>query len=138
MNLDTSQLKAFEAELRRSPRVVRDGVRPVIAKASLNIKNDWNDSFRQSRSFKGIAGSVSYDTKVTRDGIEAEVGPDKSRHPGLAGPPKTRPAAPMANIAHFGGARGGGGTVPDPQKHLDDEEPRLIKAMGDVISKAIR
>ena len=59
MNLDISQLKAFEAELRRSPQIVRDGVRPVIAKASLNIKNDWNDSFRQSRSFKGIAGSVS-------------------------------------------------------------------------------
>ena len=137
MNLDTSQLKAFEAELRRSPKTVRDGVRPVIAKGALNIKNDWNDSFRQSRSFKGIAGAVTYDTKVTRDGIEAEIGPDKDRHPGLAGPPTTRPAAPLANIAHFGGARGGG-TVPDPRTHLDAEEPRLIKAMGDVISKAIR
>lgn len=127
MNIDTSQLKAFEAELRRSPQIVRDGVRPVIAKGALNIKNDWNASFRQSRSFKGIAGAVTYDTKVTRDGVEAEIGPDKARHPKGA----------LANIAHFGGARGGG-TVPDPRTHLDAEEPRLIKAMGDVISKAIR
>ena len=43
----------------------------------------------------------------------------------------------MANLAIFGGARGGG-TVPDPQKHLDAEEPRIVKAMGDVIRKAIR
>lgn len=127
MNLDTSQLKAFEAELRRSPQIVRDGVRPVMQKGALNVKDDWNDSFRQSRSFKGIAGAVTYDTKVTRDGIEAEIGPDKSSHPKGA----------LANIAHFGGARGGG-TVPDPRTHLDAEEPRLIKAMGDVISKAIR
>lgn len=137
MNIDASALRAFEAELRRSPQIVREGVRPVIQKGALNVKNDFNASFRESRSFKGVAGSVSYDTKVTRDGVEAEIGPDKGRHPGASGPPKAKPAAPLANIAIFGGARGGG-SVPDPQKHLDAEEPKLIKAMGDVIGRAIR
>lgn len=134
---DASELKAFAAELARSPEIVRAEIRPVVKKASLNVKNDYNDSFRESESFKGVAGSVNFETRETGDGVEAEIGPDKDRYPGIPGPGRTRPAAPIANIAIFGGARGGG-TVPDPQKHLDAEEPRIVKAMGDVIRKAIR
>lgn len=137
MTFDPSELRRFEAALRRAPEILKGEVRPVVKKASLNVKNDFNDSFRGSRHFKGVAGSVNFETRETGDGIEAEIGPDKSRYPGIPGPGRTRPAAPIANIAIFGGARGGG-TVADPQKHLDAEAPRLAKAMGDVIRKAIR
>lgn len=137
MTFDASDLDAFAAELRRAPATLRREAEAVVKKGALNIKGDFNDSFRGSPHFKGVAGSVNFDIKIDGDSIEAEVGPDKDRYPGVPGKGRTRPAAPMANLAIFGGARGGG-TVPDPQKHLDAEEPRIVKAMGDVIRKAIR
>lgn len=136
--IDASDLEAFAAELTRSPEIVQEGVRPVVQKGALNIKSDFNDSFRESESFKGVAGSVNFDTAVTRDGVEAEIGPDRGRYPGLSGPAKARPAAPLAGIAIFGGARGGGRSVPDPQKHLDAEESKFIAALDAVVRRALR
>lgn len=136
MQIDTSELDRLAADLGRIPAKVAKGIAPIVRKGALNVKNDWNDSFRESESFKGIAGSVNFETKVSGDGHEAEIGPDKGKHPGLSGPPRSRPAAPLANIAHFGGARGGG-TVEDPQKHLDAEAPRFVKALTDLIGDAL-
>lgn len=126
----------FAAELLAvGPKMVA-GSRAVVQKGALNVKNDFNDSFRESSSFKGVAGSVNYDTKFTPSGVAAEIGPDKDRYPGIPGPGRTRPAAPIANIAVFGGARGGG-TVPDPMKHLDTEAPKIEAAMSALLGKAL-
>lgn len=138
MRIDASDFDDFARELERVAPEVAKGVRPVVQKGALNVKQDWNDAFRESTHFKGIAGSVNYDTKISVDGVEAEIGPDRGKFPGLAGKPKTRPAAPLAGIAHFGGARGGGGSIDDPQKFLDDEAPRFEKALNDLIDEALR
>lgn len=121
--------------LAAGPKVIA-GSRAVVQKGALNVKNDFDDSLSESPYFKGVGGSVTFDTKVTSDGVEAEIGPDKSRHWGTPGPGKSRPAAPLANIAIFGGAHGGG-TVPDPQKHLDTEAPKFEAAMNALLGKAL-
>ena len=38
-----------------------------------------------------------------------------------------------ANIAYFGGARGGGGTVADPKTALDAEIPNFEAQLADIL-----
>lgn len=128
MFIDASDAIAFAAKLAASPVAVRAGVQPVVAKGSLNIKNDWNAALSSSTHFRAAtAGTVTYDVKPSLGGVEAEIGPDKDRHPRAA----------LANIAHFGGARGGGGTVADPQTFADKEAPKFESALGQIIERTL-
>lgn len=136
MSFDASELSTFAAELGAAGDGVRRGVNGVVFKGATNVKSAFNESFWDSKYFRGVGGSVDFDIEVTADSIEAEIGPNKDRHWGTPGPGKSRPAAPLANIAIFGGARGGG-TVDDPQKHLDAEEDGFIRALGDVVDRLL-
>lgn len=138
ISIDTSGFDAYAGDLKLAVAEIGAEIPKVVGRGALNVKNEWNKAFWDSEHFKGIGGTVSYDTKVTAQFVEAEVGPDKERHPGLPGPPRAKRAAPLANIAHFGGANGGGGTVADPQTFLDHEEPRLLAALDAMIGKALR
>lgn len=126
-DIDCSAFDTYAGDLLAAARKVEDGLPGVVGKGALNVKNEWNAAFAASPSFKGIAGSVGYDTRATREFVEAEIGPNKAR----------RKAAALANIAHFGGANGGGGTIADPQTFLDDEAPNFVKALGDLIGEAL-
>ncbi len=125
MEIDTSELDRLAAELGQAPAKVAKGIAPVVRKGSLNIKNQLTEEMRGSRSFKGAA-DMSFETKASGDGFEAEIGPRSD--PGRAGN--------LANIAYFGGATGGG-TVPDPRGALDDEAPRFVKALEDIVRDAL-
>lgn len=127
IDIDTSGFDAFAGDIRAAVAEIGAGIPKVIGRGALNVKNDWNDAFRGSTHFKGVAGTVTYDTRQGQGWAEAEIGPDKSRHPRAA----------LANIGHFGGANGGGGTVADPQTFLDAEEPKLTNALEDLIDKAL-
>lgn len=135
--VDASDALRTAAQLAASPAAVRAGVTPVVTKGAVQIKDEWNAAFRGSKSFRGISGSVNFDISQTAGGVEAEIGPDKERYWGTPGPGKTSPAAPLANIAHFGGARGGGGTVADPQTFADKEAPKFEAALGQIIERTL-
>jgi len=125
IEFDTSELNAFAADLTQAPAELDGKILPVVEKGALNIKNQLVSEMRSSKHFKGVAGGISYDIHggqmFGRGVIEAEIGPTKGS-PGS-----------LANIAYFGGARGGGGTVPDPQGALDAEIPKFEQALGDLI-----
>lgn len=123
LSIDASELRALAVDLGNVSAKVAKGARDVISKGALNVKNDWNDAFKGSRHFGHIGGAVSYDVTVTGSGVEAEVGVDRDRRPG----------APLAGIAHFGGARGGGGSIADPQTFLDAEAPALEKYLSEIV-----
>lgn len=106
-------LRAAAADL---PRLVR----PVVAKGALNVKTKLRSEASGSRHFR-LASFITYDTKETSSGAEAEIGPEK------------RGAGNLGNIAYFGGAHGGGGTLPDPQLAANEEAPRFEKAIGDIV-----
>lgn len=137
-DIDCSAFDDFAGDLRAAAEKVGKGIPGVVGHGALKVKNEWNQAFWDSEHFKGIGGTVSYDTRSGAGWVEAEVGPDKARHPGLPGPPKAVRAAPLANIAHFGGANGGGGTIADPQTFLDHEAPGFTKALGDLIDEALK
>lgn len=126
--VDASEFDRFAGDLESAVSRVVEGLPGVVSKGALNVKNEWNAAFAASESFAGVAGAVGYDTVTGGGGVEAQVGPNKAR----------RRAAALANIAHFGGANGGGGTVADPQVFLDNEAPKFVGAIESLIERSLR
>ena len=162
--IDTREIaelvQRFDEVAKATPRQVR----AVVMKGAQNVKNDWRKAIRESdfgrrgsggtarRAFfttpdgtvvplEGVpsrsggggnaAKSVTYD--ITRSGAggttyEAEIGPDRAKSP----------QARLLNIAHFGGANGGGGNLPDPSEFLKKEAPAFEKWMRDAVDGLLR
>lgn len=118
INIDTSEVRALAADMRGvAPRLGRD-VRAVVRKGGTNITNQLRDEMSSSTYFKGVTAAISFDE--IDGGYGVEVGPERGS-PGS-----------LANIAYFGGAYGGGGTVPDPQEALDAEADGFVRALADL------
>jgi hypothetical protein len=88
----------------------------VLKKGAQNVKEEMSADATDSEHFKGMAGSISYDSRYSIGTPRYEVGPDKGRRGGALG-----------NIAYFGTSRGGG--TLDIEKPLRNEEPRLTAAL---------
>lgn len=126
MSADASELHAFVAELGEVTPKVAAKVPGVVKRGANNIKQTMAADFSRSRSFGQIGPTVNYDVRMDSDGVEAEIGPDKRRR-----------AARLANIAYFGGANGGGGTVRDPDHALEAESSRFMKALSDLLGDVL-
>ena len=122
---DASELRDFAVDLGRiGPKVQRE-VKGVVEKGAHNIKTTMSEDFSRSTHFRQVGKTISYDVNETADGVEAEIGPNKHYR-----------SARLANIAYFGGSRGGGGTV-DVENGWRLEQPRFESALGKVIRDAI-
>lgn len=114
---------AADAELRQLStnlgRVAGDAVKDVDAvlkKGVQNIKTEMQADASASEHFKGMAGSITYESYYLPGRARYVVGPDKSRRGGALG-----------NIYYFGTSRGGGSG--DIDKPLRSEEPRTMSAL---------
>jgi hypothetical protein len=94
----------------------------VLKKGAQNIKTEMVADATASEHFKGMAGSISYESRYGIGTPRYEVGPDKSRRGGALG-----------NIYYFGTSRGGG--TGDIEKPLRAEEPRLTSALDALAEK---
>lgn len=106
-------------------RVAGDAVKDVdavIQKGALNIKKEMAYSAVWSKHFKGMAGSISYDSHYLPGRVRYVIGPDKNRRGGALG-----------NIAYFGTSRGGG--TLDIDQPLQSESPRTMRALADLLDK---
>lgn len=122
-SVDTSELSAFADDLERAAATVTARVVPVMSRAGLNVKRQLVAEMAASPSFRGIAGSISYDTATRRNDVEVEVGPDTERRGGS-----------LANIAYFGSpSQAGGATVPDPLLAAEAELPALERYLAGVL-----
>lgn len=93
----------------------------VVGKAAVNVKKTMREDAARSRHFK-FAQHIGYD-HYTLDGtgLTAQVGA------------QSRGAGNLAHIAYFGGARGGGGSVRDPQQAALAEAPRFERALAEAM-----
>lgn len=123
MSADVSQLRTLVRDLDAVPPKVTKGVPAVVKKGANNVKKTMQSDFSRSRSFGMIARTVTFDTSADMGGIGAEIGPDKSRGGG----------ASLAHIAYWGGANGGGGTVRDPARALEDEGDKFEQALSKLL-----
>lgn len=115
-------LDAFMRDLDAAPRGLPAKVKPIMSKGGLQMKRKMQEDLRGSQSFGHIARSVDYD-RINK-GLGIEVGPNAA----------TSRSAPLAGIAYFGGANGGGGTVPEPDYILEAE----AETAADFIADAMR
>ncbi len=92
----------------------------IMKKGATVIKDEQNENLAASRSFRGIGGTVTYDRQAALGAVAYEGGPDKDRRGGA-----------LANIAFFGGSRGGG-TV-DFDGPLEAQMPEIETQLADLI-----
>lgn len=101
-------------------RIAGDAVKDVdevLKKGVQNIKTEMQADVSGSPHFKGMAGSISYESHYLPGRARWVVGPDKGRRGGS-----------LANIYYFGTSRGGGSG--DIEKPLRSEEPRTMSALA--------
>jgi hypothetical protein len=102
-------------------------VRATLRRGAVKIKEGMNSDLGKSGSFKAsAAGSVNFDETIAADGVTYEIGPDVA----------SRSAAALANIAYFGGARGGGGTV-DIEGPMRAEEPVIVEYLEQAVGRLL-
>lgn len=111
-------LNRFGVELGKIASKALPDVDAVLKKGANNIKEDLKAGVRGSH-FRGLAGSLSYDSMYSPGVARYEIGPDKYRRGGALG-----------NIYYFGGSRGGGhGDLEGP---LMREAPEVYNQLGKV------
>lgn len=101
-------------------RIAGDAVKDVdevLKRGAQNIKTEMQADVSGSEHFKGMAGSISYDSHYLPGRARYVIGPDKSRRGGALG-----------NIYYFGTSRGGGSG--DIDKPLRSEEPRTMSSLA--------
>lgn len=121
IRIDASEFRTFASDMLRGLDAVPDETHRVVERAAVNIKDDLQRQMRGSAHFRPVAAGINYDMSAGYHTSRAEIGPDKGS-PGS-----------LANIAYFGGANGGGGTVEDPQAALDREIPNLEQHLAEVV-----
>ena len=116
------ELRAFAADLGKIASKALPETDAVLKKGAQNIKDDLVSEARGSTHFKGMAGSVSYDSMYGIGHAKYEIGPDKGRRGGALG-----------NIAYFGTSRGGG--TLDLEGPLARESPNLERELDKLVDK---
>ncbi|MFF7191764.1 hypothetical protein ACFZAR_42985 [Streptomyces sp. NPDC008222] len=119
INAVVEDLEAFAVHLTVNAR-------KAVQVTSLKIKRDAQSRVSGHPRWAKYPRTITYDTKVTPDGIEGEIGPDKS----LKG------QAPYGAIIEYGT----GVTAPIPHlgPALDANAEDLIRGIEIAISQAIR
>lgn len=116
------ELRAFAADLGKIASKALPDTDAVLKKGAQNIKDDLVADARGSKHFKGMAGSISYDSMYGIGHAKYEIGPDKSRRGGALG-----------NIYYFGTSRGGG--TGDLEGPLAREAPNIERELNKLVDK---
>ncbi len=130
ISIDTSELRAFATDLGHVAGSALSSVDAVMKKGAQNIKTEMAADIAGSEYFDRAEASVSYDSHYRPGQVAYEIGPDKDRGGKVGG------AAEVLNIAYFGGANGGGGTL-DIDKPLRSEEPNILKQLDDYLGRVL-
>lgn len=88
----------------------------VVFRGAMNVKNEMQQDARSSGHYKHFHRSIDFDM---HGDLEAEIGPNPDKIQG-----------PLDNLLYFGRSNTSG--VLDINGPLKREEPRFVKAVGDV------
>lgn len=124
VEIDTSELRSFAADLTNFPGQLRRHLRPVVSRGAGNIQRQMQANLQGSSNagIRHVARTVTFNVMDDAgDSIGAEIGP-------------TKPSGALANIAYFGTWKGGG-TVADPVTALEAEVPRFEQALLDKVAE---
>jgi hypothetical protein len=122
--IDHSDLDKLAADLDRVAREVIPEAKKTVGFGANSIKKDWRKRWRGLSHAPALPYAISYDVKQRGSTIEGEIGPDKSK-----------PQGALGNLIEFGSIN----NAPQPggQPALDTEEPKFVKFMENLGSKAL-
>lgn len=98
-------------------------IEPTVMRGAGNVQRAMKADMERSTHFGQVSAAITFDVDRFTNHVRAEVGPLSAG----------RTVGDLAHFAYFGGANGGGGTVPDPEKHLEDEAPNLEEYAGKIL-----
>lgn len=124
VEIDTTEVRQWSRDATVAVERVSREIRASVFRGAMQIKAQLRAEMGASESFRGVVNSIDFDITGNAAYSEAQIGP-KSGPGGVPGD--------LAHIAYWGGSRGGGGTVPDPQGALDAEAPKFEKAVTDIL-----
>jgi hypothetical protein len=84
VDYDFTDLLKLAADLGRVPSEVAPNVRKAVEVTARHVKDDWSRDAKRS-GLAGYAASVDYELKESRNGVEAEIGPNLGRNQGSFG-----------------------------------------------------
>jgi hypothetical protein len=116
MSDGSAELRSLATNLGRVAGSALKDVDSVLKRGVQNMKNEMQADAQASQHFKGMAGSISYESYYL---------PGKARY--VLGPDKSRAGGSLGNIYYFGTSRGGG--TGDIDKPLHNEGPRTQSAL---------
>lgn len=122
MSDGSAELRQLASNLGKVAGSALKDVDAVLKRGVQNMKNEMQADASASEHFKGMAGSISYDSFYLPGRARYVVGPDKYRRGGALG-----------NIYYFGTSRGGGSG--DIDKPLRNEGPRTVSALEALAGK---
>lgn len=105
ISFDFSAVNALAADLGRIPDEAMPNIRAAVQVTAFNVKADWRRGANRT-GLGGYAADITYETKESRDGVTAEIGPT----PGDAG--------------SFGLVEDGGGGVKSAPQHAGRDSAR--------------
>lgn len=109
ITVDASDALAVAADFQAAAAQVVAKATAGVQEAATAARDAMQADMGGSGSFGHAASSITFDMA----GTEAQIGP-------------TKPAGAIANIAYFGGAHGGGGTVRDPLDAAESTDPESV------------
>ena len=124
-NIDASDFREFARDCDNAAAELLGKVEPTIMRGAGNVQRAMKKDIEARPHFKQISPFVTFDVDRFQAGTRAEIGPT------TAG----KTAADLYHIGVFGGARGGGGTIPDPESHLEAEAPAIERYVGDILEE---
>lgn len=116
---DTSEVAKLATDLAEAAVKHPDVVRPIMQKAALNVKRDAQALSSGLAHAPYYPNAITYETRESRVGLDADIGPDKNRRQGALG-----------NIIEFGTSKNA--PIPHLLPAARAEEPRFVKAIEDI------
>lgn len=124
LRFDASDFAALARDLNQAAAADLLGQVEASVKAEANnVKEAMRADMAASRHFGQVAHVIDYDVDRFTSHTRAEIGPR------TAG----KTVGDLAHLAYFGGSNGGGGTVPDPEIHLDAAADSIEGYVGKIL-----
>lgn len=125
IEFDAREVTALANDLAAAGPKVLSEVPKVVGRGALNVKRQLQEEASSSgtRVAGKVAASISYETTVTANGAEAEIGPE-------SGHPRGHPRAGGGLAFYYLGNSKTGPSLPDPMGAAHAEAPRLEAALA--------
>ena len=122
--IDTTELDRLVVDLRNAPASIARDVRSALQVNATCVKESWRSKLQGNPYAPRVPFSITYDTQISDDGIEVEIGAQKG----------TGRQGGVALLLEYGAPRRGlaprGYGLAALQENLEDLERGISRAIG--------